>query len=756
MHCRSARGARRGAGPLLALGVWLTAAPSAVAAPGPSADLRVSNTRVAAAASLGVEAVLRQCTFELHGLPVRGAFETTRERGEQSRVVAAHRPQRAPQLRPSQAVVTAASLPTRIADALDLPSLPALPATGAAAPRLVYLMVLDQPVLAWEVDLPMTRDPAPDRRTVWMSAATGRLLQETQHVYASRARVFAENPSKTPEPIEIELGGLSVDGPGFPLAGASLQSLNCVAEPHGEPAAWWEEGECYAEATLLSDENGDFFAPLPDIVQFADNVQASDAYAELSMYAHAEKFLEHAASLGVVGFPCVPATLVANFRDLAYSDTLPFEPLNNAYYTGECDPAAGPTMLFGQGSEVDFGYDGDVVYHEMGHGIVAHVTVEGLGNRAKRPDGFVLDARALNEFFADYLSFSLTGDPELAEYVGRFWAANSRPYIRSAENQRVCPDNIANQEHNDSEPMTAALWATRRQADNPRGVDRLVIETLARIASDETLDGTAQIMVDVARTLMDEGTLTPHTVDVLVRSLDARGLLDCPRVIEDLEGVRAGRGFSLLRVTEGVAPFWPSPMQLRYVVPDGGDDILVRMGYRASDADDPIDPRVLIKIGGDPIEYTYDLAAVDVPPEVEPPEGEPLPDEVAELVLVGGDWDRELSPLQLSEREWEINLGGFAAGQVLYVTVVNAATENASVSDFRVLSSTELADEEETDDGTSSGAPPPGVGDQDVAPGPVISGCDCRSGSAPGRDGAWWMVALAVAGAWRRRRRTVP
>lgn len=725
-------------------------APAVAATPAPRAtSLRVASTRVAAAASLGTDAVMRQQRFELHGLPVRGAYETTRERGADRRVVAARQPQRAPQLRPSQALVTAASLPARIANALHLPTAP----IPAAAPQLVYVMVLDQPVLAWEVDLPMTRDPEPDRRTVWLSAATGRLLQERQHVFSSRARVFAENPSKTPVPIEIELSDLSVTGPGFALEGAKLRSLNCVDEPEGEPIAWWDEGECYAQATLLSDENGDFFVPLPNVVEFSANVQPTDGYAELSMFAHADRFLAHAASLGVVGFDCETATLVANFRDLAFSDNLPYEPLNNAYYTGECDPEAGPTMLFGQGSEVDFGYDGDVVYHEMGHGIVAHVTVEGLGNRAKRSDGFVLDARALNEFFADYLSFSLTNDPDLAEYVGRFWAANSRPYIRSAENQRVCPDNIANQEHNDSEPMTAALWATRRQADNPRGVDRLVIETLARVAPDETLDGAAQIMVDVAETLMDEGTLTPHTIDVLVRSLDARGLLDCPRVITDLDSVRAGRGFSLLRVTEGVAPFWPSPMQLRYVVPDGGDDILVRMGYRASDPDDPLEPRVLIKIADAPIEYTYDLAAVDVPPEVEVPEGEEAPDEVSELVLVGGDWDRILEPTRLSDREWELNLGGFSPGQVLHVTVVNAASENASVSDFRVLSSAEIAEAEGEDDGgTDDGAEAPA--DEDVAPGLVISGCGCRW--APDEDGRWPWLFLPWLGLARRRRRRTP
>jgi MYXO-CTERM domain-containing protein len=729
----------------------LTPTAAAAAAPGDVlvAPVKVGITRTTATASLGSPAVIRHRELTLFGVPIRGAFETVRDTGDGGAVVAGRRPTRLPQLRPSQARVPAAALPARIAEALDLPTVP----TPATAPELVYLMVLDTPVLAWEVDLPMTVWPAPDRRTVWMSAATGRLLQEQQHVFSSRTRAFLENPSKTPDPIEIVLGGLDVSVAGQPLAGTRLRSLNCVDEPAGDPLPWWDEGECYAQSTVLSDESGDFFVTLPDIIDVGDNVQPSDGYAEVSMYVHADRFLTHMASLGIPGFACEESVLVANFRALAPTSTLPFDPLNNAYFTGECDPDGGPTMLFGQGSDVDFGYDGDVVYHEMGHGIVAHVTPEGLGNRAKRADGFLLDARALNEFFADYLSLSLTGDPELAEYVGRFWASNARPYIRSAENERVCPDSIANQEHNDSEPMTAAMWSTRRQAPDPRGVDRLVLETLARLPSDATLDGAATTMLEVADVLLDEGTLDPNTVDVLVRALDARGLIDCPRIITDAEAVAAGKRFGLIRVNEAVAPFWPSPMQLRYEVPAGADDVVVRMQYRAGEPEDPLDPRILIKVGDSPIAFTYDLAAVDVPPSEPVAEGEPPPDDALELVLVGGDWDHELSPTRLTTNEYELRLGGYQPGEVVYVTVVNAATANANVSDLRVLSSAEFEEPPEE----TGGDVDPDDAPEEVAPGAVNSGCGCRHPAATtagpsGASGLPWLTVLLLLGRRRRRR----
>jgi MYXO-CTERM domain-containing protein len=309
----------------------------------------------------------------------------------------------------------------------------------------------------------------------------------------------------------------------------------------------------------------------------------------------------------------------------------------------------------------------------------------------------------------------------------------------------VCPASIANHEHNDSEPMTAALWATRRQADNPRGVDRMVIEALARVAPDDTLDGTANIMLDVAQTFVQEGTLTPDTYDVLVRSFGVRGLLDCPRIIADPPSVRAGRRMSLLRVNESVAPFWPSSMQLRYEVPAGDTEIVVRMGLRASEDTDPIVATVLVKFGDAPIEFTYDLAAVDDPP----PEGEESDEEpIRDLVLVGGDWDLELTPERWSESEFEVRIGGRQPGEVVHVTVVDSGPTNLSVSDLRVLGSTEfdpLAPEEDDDEIDPDDAP------EEVAPGPVISACTCRTPGG-GVDG-WGLLLLVLGGSCMRRRR---
>jgi hypothetical protein len=139
-----------------------------------------------------------------------------------------------------------------------------------------------------------------------------------------------------------------------------------------------------------SDENGDFYVPLPDILKPEDNADGDDLYAEVSMYFHAERFVDQMKREGVDKFKCDVSTMLANYRTPTLSPSypdLPYTPLNNAYWTNTCEPTKGVTMIFGQGHEVDFGYDGEVVYHELGHGMVSLLTPDGLGAARSRRTG---------------------------------------------------------------------------------------------------------------------------------------------------------------------------------------------------------------------------------------------------------------------------------------------------------------------------------------------------------------------------------
>ncbi len=741
-------GAPRRAGAALRWGVgaaaaaWLGLPAGAVGAP--PEGVAVARARPLPMSPALARGRLEHRTLEAHGVPIRGAWQAVRiEDDGAEQIVASRLPTAAPQLRPDQARVSAEAVPGLLAAHRGRAQEPAL----ERPPALVYVLVLGQPVLAWEAQLAFTSWPEPSRATVWVSAATGRVLREVERVQSSRARAFLENPSKTPEPVELELVDLHVTDAGHPLTGPRVQSFNCVAEEPAEISPWHDDDECYPVQLVRSDADGNFFVPLPDVVVEADNVADSDPYAELSMYVHAERFIEAMRAKGVLEYRCALSSMLANVRSLEPSARYDWSPLDNAYYTDQCDPEKGPTMLFGQGSQVDFGYDGDVVYHELGHGMVAHLAPEGLTDLRLRSDATVSDAVAINEGLADYFAVMLTDDPHLAEYVGRFWAGGNGPFIRDAENGKACPEQTINESHADGEPLTAALWATRKRL-SPAGkaaLDAVVLEALAVLPPDCDFETIAGALVASAER---RGELGSDDLVLLQRSLEARGLVDCPRVIDDPELVRSGRVMYLRRVDDSISPFYPGPMQLRYEVPANAHDMVVTFGLDPRSGDDEVEARVLVKRGDAPISFEHRLVAVDDPP-VEPGDDDPV-DPVQELVLVTGDWDLELVPDQVADAQFQVILDGLEPGQVLHLSLVNVARANAVATRVLARSSTALPEPDEAaDEAAATDALDPL---EEVLAGPGAAGCACRSGSRGG--GAWGLgLALALGLRGRRRRR---
>lgn len=754
----------------LIVAAWLSLpAPAAVAAPGPpTLELSVARVRSLQLSPALARGRVEHRELATHGVPIRGAYETVRIGPDGAEeIVASRHPTAPPQLHPSQARIAAGAVPGLVAAHREhhgdgMGAEPEL----ERPPELVYILVLDQPVLAWEAQLALTMWPEPSRPTLWVSAATGRVLRELEQVRSSRARVFRENPSKTPDPVEIELVDIHVTEAGLPLVGPRVQSYNCVDDETDEVSPWWEEDECYPVQLVRSDPNGDFLVPTPDVIRSEENIAVSDFYAELSMYVHAERFIEAMKSKGVLEYRCGLASMLANVRSLEPSTLYDWSPLNNAYYTDQCDPEEGPTMLFGQGSQVDFGYDGDVVYHELGHGMVALLAPEGLTDVRMRHDGTLTDAPALNEALADYFSVMITDDPHLAEYVGRFGSLSGGPYIRDAENSKACPADTVGQAHNDGEPFMAALWATRKRldAEGKATLDQVVLEALMSLAPDADLEEASARVTEAAERHARAGELSDEELELLHRSLDARGLVDCPRVITDPKRVRDGRSMHLRRTSDGVYPFYPGPMQLRYEVPPDGHDMVVTFTLKPSGSSDPVEARVLVKRGDAPIEFEYQLVAVDDPP-VDPPEdpAETPVDPVQELVLVTGDWDHELAGALVSENDYVVELGGLEPGEVLHVSLVNIAPDNAVASAVTVRSSTEPPLPAETGTGTGdesgsgSGTGEPAAVDE-VVPGGATSGCACAAPAGrrdAGGTGAslWGLGLVALLGLRRRTRR---
>lgn len=736
----------------LAFGLVSGLAQAAPSGPDALAGLAVGQERVAPLVGMGPE--IRQRSFTLHGIPLRRAHATLV--GEQ--VLREQLPVEAPELLPTQAVVSA---PDAVARALahvagGLTSPPVAKGDG----KLVYLIVLGVPVLAYEVDTALSLDgigpdgPLPSKKTVWISANSGIVLDEWEHVRASKARVFRTNPAITPDPIVVGLSGVHAQGAGEPLVGDRVQSYNCTLVEQ-DPATlpkWWKEGKCYPVHKALSNADGDFFPPLPDIILPEDNADDEDQYAELSMYWNAERFFDKMAALGVTAFPCELSTMLANYRSPTLSPSYPdldYTPLNNAYWTGTCDPDEGVSMIFGQGSAVDFGFDGDVVYHELGHGMVSVLTPTGLGDITLRHDAVLVDAGGMNEAIADYFSVMLSNEPELGDYVARFWPGYGSS-IRSAENEKTCPDDTVGQVHNDGEPFMAAMWATRKRVGHEK-LDPLLLKMLTMLAPDADLETASGTLLELAEADGWTATELGH----LIRAFDARSLFDCPRIITDPERVSSGRTMHLRPKGAAVTPFLPGPMQLRHQVPEGSDNVVVKFRSGAQDVvpGNPSGVVVLLKRADEPMEFTYTLVALDKNPDGGSKSA------VREVTSVEGDWDHVLVASLLGESDNQLVLRGFRPGEVVHVTLASLRPDDSAASSVLVQSlPTEFLDDGHVhvdadlgESATETESEAGGLAAPEQAIGEAAASCACRGETS----GAGWTALLGLLGllgVGRRRR----
>jgi hypothetical protein len=414
----------------------------------------------------------------------------------------------------------------------------------ATEARLAALPRGEQTNLAWLIDPPVDLQHVtnPLFAVDAMTATIDVLFDRVQMAYV---RSFDRNPFLDPAPgiyllNHIDTSAQSLEGPFF-------VARNCIDLGYGN---------CEPQPTATPDAQGDFLYPAPDVGVPADNTQPEDTFAEVSMYYHADKFLSWMQSLGFTVLRCHQqgqrATLVANFKlDGPFFD--------NAFYSGDC----AMTMVFGQGSEVDFAYDGDVVYHELGHGVVER-QMDGsfLGFGRPRPDALVQDAGALNEAFADFVSSAFAGDSVVGDYIGAYWSVIDGPGVRDNDNEFKCPDDLIGEVHVDSEPFAGALWDAYRILGP--GVVTVALDTMAALAEDATLEEAAVIFEELAGIRLGQ-----DAADLVHGLLAERGLFDCPRVT----GHENLRGPLFVQPPYEFDPFAPPPMQLLFQVPADADTV---------------------------------------------------------------------------------------------------------------------------------------------------------------------------------------
>ena len=327
-----------------------------------------------------------------------------------------------------------------------------------------------------------------DGRFFYVDANTGKLLGSGNLIkYATnKTKVFETNPLRNPDPIEIDLPHVADDVEGKLSAEANENGLrrivaaNCPDE--GEIFDYYDQQypRCTVKQLANKEENGSFIYEDWD-KGLSYKLDAEDIYPEIALYYHMNKIYDYLAGLGLKEYTELPnhegknpILGIANFQMMAYSgyNSVKLQPMDNAFFSaydpyfaemfyGDFEYNKSDALVFGQGTKADFAYDGDVIYHEFGHGVVdgiAQFAYEGWADKY----GFSNEIMGMNEGIADVFSFIISEDPCLAEYVAKGTGATEKidgfSCLRKAANETRVNEDFNGESHNDGLPLVGAHW----------------------------------------------------------------------------------------------------------------------------------------------------------------------------------------------------------------------------------------------------------------------------------------------------------
>ncbi len=498
----------------------------------------------------------------------------------------------------------------------------ALMATSLAHPDrgLASLVVLPmaggEARLAWK--LRMGAVPALlSNPVVYVDARTGETLMIRNAIWYDRlARVYPQNPVATPDLVTVTLSNLPAGS--THLSGDRTVARNCIDLHATIPVNFMgiplNVHTCSEVQKAEADASGDFlFDP--------DPTAPEDDFAEAQMYHGVELAYEHYRALGFDLLDQVPIASTVNFRmpidvygvvDLTtiMAATDPNGPLyafDNAMFmeAGNLfDIIERPedSMIFGQGTEGDFAFDGDVITHEFGHAVVAATC--GLGMYSLDEQGLDASTGALNEAFADTGAFCSTDDPVVGDYAGS-WLTGAG--IRDVDVDNACPADLTGESHEDSLMYTGAEWdVLAALPGDEAAVKQAFYNAEVSLTPQSDFEEASIALVEEIRTLLGDTAATTAQA-----ALDAHGLSGCERVVElDSSGGSHPKLVHLpAQAMVLVGPFIPGPLQFRYRPGRGFSQLTL---FFATFADPTsvlfggtAEPVVLFKRGAAPISFEY-------------------------------------------------------------------------------------------------------------------------------------------------------
>jgi hypothetical protein len=628
---------------------------------------------------------------------------------------------------------TLAALPAGFATTPRLAAGVALGADAADAELVVWAPPGRSPALAWRAHLPLDRARLA-RWEVVVDATTGRTLARRNRIVRAEhdAAVYPENPVRTPTLTTVNLGGLpggaDVLEDDDVVAATCYDDDECVGDGGGGSFHW-----CSLVHVAEANGGGDFL----DIEPPAEPTELVDAFAELSAYFHTAKAYAFFRDTFGAGFALSGGRLLAigNMQmpgdDCGGGATPPggseLQRLDNAFFvpegSGWFPEWEGPIIAMGQGTDVDFSMDGDVIYHELGHGAV-HTLAPDLGYALAIDRGVDTTPGGLVEGLPDYLSCALTGDPELGEYVGEAFGGAGDP-IRDLSVRRTCPEDLAGETHADGEVIGHALWTIRRglaAADRPI-MDEAIGASIAAIGAETNFVCFAeQVVDDLDAALGDDVAAEAAAIFADL------GFEDCGGFVRDLDEDDVHR---LLYLTTSTGAYAPAAVQFRVELEGASPELAIRGELVQSDNPGAL---YLVFKKGSPIAWSDAT-------------GEPVGVDAVELADGVGEFDVDV-PGRLTAGTYYLQLiSGSATDVVADVTVagdVVAGEEPDPTPDAGPDDGPDAGADGQPDGGGGGGG---GGGDDDDDGG---GGCAAGGGAGPSVAALLGLLGLLAA---RRRRR---
>ena len=410
-----------------------------------------------------------------------------------------------PRLTPEQAVDAALGVHP------PLPSTTRRAVLKARNAHLVIYAIGRTAAPVWIVPLP--GPGALDNYHYLVQARSGKVIWRYNHVFHAKGRVYASNPVRSPTTSMVELKYLDSTAGGY-LKGKFADVRNCTGSGQqlipGIPVyVCKEEHKAKADATT-----GDYdFKP--------DEMNPEDEFAEVMMYHHMTVIHDFFKGLEP-NLTAIDIQLRAWVNARLGFGSLPLRPFDNAlYFPASESPFSSmrnfDSIIFGQGTGVDFSYDADVIYHEYTH-FVVNKTIK-LGSPLLTRYGYSSGPAAVNEALADIFSACATGDPDMGDHVGRKTVAGKTSFRSLADtNPHKCPTHVTGESHHDSLPVSIAAWEIRKILGADKAAHGLLLKAMLQLPKSAQYGNAAAAFLSV----------TPADKKAAVQKIiDKRGLVNC-------------------------------------------------------------------------------------------------------------------------------------------------------------------------------------------------------------------------------------